>query len=117
VCCKGQGIPGAGGQSGTLGIIRRLFLRIWGGQEPPPPPEEKIFCPRGQAETQPMLPARSYYKGTTLFPRPCAEKVARLRRAAKSPEIPPNPPLAKGGRGGFIGRHFLLTNMFVLMRR
>jgi len=59
VCCKGQGIPGAGGQIGTLGIIRRLFLRIWGGQEPSPPPEENIFCPRGQAETQPMLPARS----------------------------------------------------------
>jgi len=59
VCCKGQGIPGAGGQSKTIGIIRRLFLRIWGGQEPPPPPEEKIFCPRGQAEPQPMLPARS----------------------------------------------------------
>jgi len=59
VCCKGQGIPGAGGQSVTLGIIRRLFLRIWGGQEPPPPPKETIFCPRGQAETQPMLPARS----------------------------------------------------------
>jgi len=26
-----------------------------------------------------------------LFPRPCAEKVARLRRAAKRPEIPLTP--------------------------
>jgi len=56
---KIRGNQWSGGQSGTLGIIRRLYLRIWGGQEPPPPPEEKIFCPRGRAETQPMLPARS----------------------------------------------------------
>jgi|GEM_PF-2342919 len=54
---------------------------------------------------------------TMLFPRQRAEKVARLRRAAKSPEIPPNPPLAKGGRGDlwrYRGK-FVLTNMLVVI--
>jgi len=41
-----------------------------------------------------------------LFPRLRTEKVARLRRAAKSPEIPPNPPLAKGGRGDIYRQTF-----------
>ena len=41
-----------------------------------------------------------------LFPRLRTEKMARLRRAAKSPEIIPNPSLAKG-EGGIYRQTFL----------
>ena len=40
--------------------------------------------------------------------------------AGKSPEIHPQPPFLKGGRGGIFrdwATSFLLTDMFVLMRR
>jgi len=38
-----------------------------------------------------------------LFPRLRTEKMARLKRAAKMLQIPPNPPFLKGGMGGFSG--------------